>query len=120
MTDILSRAKAHYRDILSAPLQYVEVPEWLDEKGSPTKIYYRSSIPLIEQQEIAALQQAGKLGEALCATLIAKALDEDGKKLFKLVNRQEFMRQVDPDIMSRIVTQMNQNEGLTDEQIEKN
>ncbi len=120
MTDILSRAKAHYRDVLAAALQYVEVPEWPDDKGEPTKIYYRSSIPLIEQQEIAALRAAEKYGEALCATLIAMALDEDGRKLFKLVNRQELLRQVDPDIMSRIVTQMNQDEGLTDEEIEKN
>jgi len=56
----------------------------------------------------------------LIATLIAKALDEDGKKLFKLVNRQEFMRQVDSEVIAQIVSQMNQDEGLTDEQIEKN
>ena len=120
MTDILSRAKAHYRDRLSAPLQYVEVPEWPDEKGEPTKIFYRSSMTLSEQQEILALNQAGKVGEALIATLIAKALDEDGKKLFKLVNRHEFMRQVDSEVIAQIVSQMNQDEGLTDEQIEKN
>lgn len=120
MTDILSRAKAHYRDRLAAPLQHIEVPEWPDENGEPTKIFYRASMTLAEQQEILALNQAGKVGEALIATLIAKALDENGKKVFRLVNRTELMKQVDSEIVARIVSTMNQDDGLTDEEIEKN
>jgi hypothetical protein len=120
MSEILQRAKAHYRDRLAAPLQFVEVPEWPDEKGEATKIYYRSSMTLSEQQEILALNSAGKVGEALTATLIAKALDAEGKKVFKLVNRTEFMRSVDSEVIARIVSSMNADDGLTDEEIEKN
>ena len=120
MSEILQRAKAHYRDCLAAPLQSVEVPEWPDEKGEASKIYFRSAMTLFEQEEILALNSAGKVCEALTATLIAKGLDSEGKKLFKMVNRTEFMRSTDSAVISRIVSSMNSENGLTDEEIEKN
>ena len=52
--------------------------------------------------------------------MIAKALDAEGKKVFKVVNRTEFMRSVDSEVIARIVSSMNADDGLTDEEIEKN
>lgn len=118
MSDILTRAKLHYRDRLAEPLKYVEVDEWPDENGQPSRIYYRQSMSLQQQQEVLSLNQSGKIGEALVATLIAKALDEDGKPLFKQVHRTELMRQVDTEVISKIIQAMNEDEGLlTDEDI---
>ena len=118
MSDILTRAKLHYRDRLAEPLRFVEVEEWPDENGEPSRIYYRQSMSLQQQQEVLSLNQAGKVGEALVATLIAKALDADGKALFRQVHRTELMRNVDTDVISKIIQAMNDDEGtLTDDEI---
>ena len=82
MSDILTRAKLHYRDRLAEPLRFVEVEEWPDENGNPSRIYYRQSMSLQQQQEVLSLNQAGKVGEALVATLIAKALDDASRISF--------------------------------------
>lgn len=118
MSDILSRAKAHFRDKLAAPLKFIEISEWPDEEGQPSKIYFRSSMTLQQQQEILSLNNQDKLAEALVATLIAKALDENGKPIFRQVHRTELLRNVDSDLISDILRRMNEEaEELSEDEI---
>ena len=48
----------------------------------------------------------GKSSEALCMTLVIRALDKDGKALFQEGHMATLMHEVDPDVVSGIVTQM--------------
>ena len=48
-------------------------------------------------------------------TFILRALDEDGKMIFKRANMTELMRSVDPEIISRVVSEMGGDEPDFDE-----
>ncbi len=117
--DVLTRARNQFSERLSAGLQFIEVPEWKDEDGSNTKIYYKPSLNLKQQQKILELSSKDKVVEAIAMTLVLRALDENGKPLFNQSNMHEIMRECDPDVVSRIVTGMNADD-LSDDVISKN
>ena len=48
--------------------------------------------------------------EALVETLIQKALDENGKRLFSNADRDILLREVDPNVMIRVATAINTKE----------
>lgn len=105
MSAILEAAKAQFRDRMSGKLQYSEVPEWQVD-GKPTKIYYKPSMNFKDQGEVLKLHAENKQAEAVAMTLILRAMDEDGVKLFKRANLTEMMRSLDPEIISRVVSEM--------------
>lgn len=115
---ILDGAKAHFRERLSGGLQCLEVPEWGSD-GQPAKIYYKPSLNFQQQEKILKLSDEGKKAEAIVQALIERALDEDGNRIFKQANRLELMKQVDPDIIARVVGDMSQDDDSLDD-IEKN
>ena len=107
---VIDNAKAHYKQVLSAGLQGpIKVPEW------GVDVYYKPSANFSQQAQIIELHQAGKSVEALVMTLILRALDEDGKPLFSKANKAELMKSVDPDIIVRIVDEINHSEVDVDE-----
>ena len=105
MTDILSAAKAHFSAQMNGELQSIEVPEWQVD-GKPLTIYYKPSMNLRAQEKILQLDNKGKHGEAIAQTLIIRALDKDGKALFKQIDMIEIMRHIDPNIVGNIVKAM--------------
>jgi|TARA_R110002073_G_scaffold110724_1_gene247139 hypothetical protein len=117
---VLDRAKQHFNDRMSESMECVEVPEWGDENG-PAKIWYRPAINLREQNQIGGLASAGKNDEALAMSVILRARNEDGTMMFNKNNLMEFRTFVDPEVIARIVMEMNADEfELSDEEIEKN
>jgi len=111
MSEIIEKAKAHFRERLSEDMRSVEVPEW------GTVIHFRP-INLRDQDRIYRYIAKGSL-EALAETLIVRALDGDGNKLFRPVHKTEFMRAVDPDVITRVCQAM-ADAGPTVEEAEKN
>jgi len=111
----LDKITAHYRNKISGGLLKVNVPEWdLD-------IYYRPSNTLQEESRMIELTQKGKTVEALVETLIIRARNEDGTKMFKLADKGTFMQEVDPQILIRVCGDMNaQSEDETVENAIKN
>jgi Asp-tRNA(Asn)/Glu-tRNA(Gln) amidotransferase B subunit len=103
MSDILENAKQHFRDKVSGEMSFVEVPEWGTE-DKPLKIYFRS-ITLKQKDRIYKYIREGSL-ESLAMTLVVRALDEEGKPLFKPVHKTELMNSVDSEVIERIVNQM--------------
>jgi len=101
---VLEKAKAHYSAKLSAEPRALEVPEW------GTTVYIRPGISLANLGEIMELANGGKTAEAMALTLIHRLVDEDGKAIFRKVERIELMRSVDPDVLSRIVSEINSND----------
>jgi len=113
MSNILEKAKGHFKDRLSAGMGSVEVPEW----GGDT-IHFRP-LNLRERDRIHKFATKDSL-EALVETLIVRALDADGKPLFKNVHRTELMREVDPEVIARVCEEMNRAERLDFEEVSGN
>jgi Asp-tRNA(Asn)/Glu-tRNA(Gln) amidotransferase B subunit len=98
---VLDNAKAHYRAKLGAEPRVLVVPEW------ETTVYIKPAITLGQMGAILELTNSGKTAEAIALTAIYRLLDEDGKPIFKAVERSELMRSVDPDVLARIVGEIN-------------
>ena len=99
---IMKNATDHYRSQVGGELMSIEVPEW------ETTVYFKQYSNFMTEQKIIEYHNDGKLAEALVETLIQKALDEDGKKLFRQADRATLLREVDPNIIIRVCTAINQ------------
>jgi len=115
MSKVLERATNHFRAKISGDMKCLEVPEW------ETKIWYKASVTLREQGKLIELAQQGKTVEALVETLIVKARNEDGTKMFTLADKMTFLNEVDPNVIIRVVGEMSSGaEDYTVDTAEKN
>jgi hypothetical protein len=115
MTTPLDKMTAHFRNKISGELKSIKVPEW------DLEIFFKTANTLEEEGRMIKLAQDGKTIEALVETLIVKARDKDGKKLFKMADRPTFMNEVDPQVLIRVVGDMNSYaDEDTVEELEKN
>ena len=105
---VLEKATAQFREKISGELQFVEVPEW-GEPDKPLKVYYKPAINFKAQGKILALFKQDKDEEAVCQSLIIKALDEDGKHIFKQTDMPNLLHEIDPEIVNRILSEMSIN-----------
>ena len=119
MNAIIDAAKSHFRSKIGNELKSIEVPEW-EVNGEPAKIYFRPSINFLQQEKILALADQDKKGEAIVESLIQRALDAEGNRMFRSANRTELMRSVDPEVISRVVTQISSADETGLEDLEKN
>lgn len=116
MSKVLEKATAHFRDKVSAEMKNVYVPEW------DAKIWFKPTVTLKEQSKLIELSQQGKTVEALVESLIVKARNEDGTKMFGMPDKITFMNEVDPQVIIRVVGEINSaNDIETDlDKVEKN
>jgi hypothetical protein len=106
MSEILNKAKAHFREVLSQGLKGpVKVPEW------DTEVWFKPAINFQQESKIIELQNQGKTAEALVEMLIIRALDKNGTPLFNKADKPEIMREIDPGVILRIITDMNDGES---------
>jgi hypothetical protein len=101
MTKALERATAHFRTKISGDMRKVHVPEWESD------IFFKEANTLKEEAKLIELAQQGKTVEALVETLITKARNEDGTKMFGPMDKVVFMNEVDPNVIIRVVGEMN-------------
>jgi len=107
MTDkfnIMENATAHFKDQLSGGLLSIEVPEW------SATIWFKPAFTFAQQEKIIQLSNDGKMVEAMIETLIVRSLDKDGKRLFTHASKTRLMNEVDPNIIIRVVGEMNQDQ----------
>lgn len=100
--NIMDNATKHFSEQLSGGLLSIEVPEW------DATIWFKPAFTFAQQEKIIQLSNDGKMVEALVETLIVRALDKDGKKVFTHASKTRLMNQVDPNIIIRVVGEMNQ------------
>ena len=105
---VLEKATSQFREKISGELQFVEVPEW-GEPDKPLKIYYKPALNFKAQGKILALFKQDKDEEAVCQSLIIKALDADGKHIFKQTDMPNLLHEVDPNVVNRILSDMSTN-----------
>ena len=109
---ILANAKTHWREKLVAPMESVVVPEW------DATIFFKPTT-LAQRNTIFRYVNDGSL-ESLVQTLIIRALDEDGKRLFSNADKKDLMEKVDPDVIVYVITAMNDEPETTVEDARKN
>lgn len=115
MSKILERATAHFRNQISGEMKSIDVPEW------ETKIYFKAVTSLKEEGKILELSQAGKSVEALVESLVIRARNEDGSRMFTMADKMILLNEVDPKVLIRVVGEMNGvGQDLDLETVEKN
>ena len=99
---VIDIAKSHFENI---GVQSMEVSEWKDENAKPVILYW-NPITLLEKNRL--LKKSDTLNDIaiLADVLVMKALDKDGKKVFKLEDKQTLMENADPNILQRIAQKM--------------
>lgn len=117
MSKILAAAQAHFKDVLAQGLRGpIRVPEW-----DNAEIWFKPSTTLAQEGKIFELQSQGKAVEALVTSLIQRALDADGKPVFQITDKPELMRSVDPTVLLRVISEINDsNNGEAREEALKN
>lgn len=110
----IEQIKAHFS---SQAVRTIEVPEWAGVDGQPMVIYARP-LTLSEKQRLRSLAQTGGEMEILVNTLILKAEDGEGKKLFTVADKHDLMNKADPDVVARVVMQITRPRGV--DEIQKN
>jgi hypothetical protein len=101
MSKVLEKATAHFRNKIGGEMRKIEVPEW------DCNIWVKNSATLREESKILELSQQGKSVEALVESIIVKARNEDGTKMFTLPDKVTFMNEVDPGIIIRVAAEIN-------------
>ena len=111
---VIDRAKSHFE---SLGTQSISVPEWKDDDGKPTVIYW-NPITLFEKNKL--LKTTGNLNDVslLADILIMKSLDKDGKKMFSFEDKFSLMHKTDPDVLATIANKMVQ--AISPDEVKKN
>ena len=111
---ITSKIAKHYQSAIGGEMLKYHCPEW------DTDIYYRKTYPLKDEAKVLELQANGKTIEALVESIVVKARDKDGKRLFQDTDRTMLMNESDPTVVVQVATQINNARlQLTQEQAAK-
>lgn len=106
---ITDKIAKHYQQSISGELKKYHVDEW------DTDIYYRTTYPLKDEAKVLELQAKGQTIEALVESIITKARDKDGKRIFHDADRVKLMNEADPLVVVRVATTIN-NDRITGSQ----
>lgn len=111
---VLQKATAHFRAKLDGTMESIEVPEW------ETTVYFYPTSSLKDESAILKLQQEGKTVEALVQSLITKARNADGTRMFTPADRVTLMNEVDPKIIIKVAGAINGVDTDELDEVEKN
>ena len=78
--------EAAKKQMAGAPMLFIDVPEWPDVEGKPSRIWYRAAMTVGERFDIFGWKIDGDVRYRQAYTLIRRALDEKGNPLFTLAD----------------------------------
>jgi hypothetical protein len=113
---ILARAKQHWLSKI-AETRIVEVAEWGVE-DVPLRIWVRPATLAVRDKIYQSIKDGSLRG--LAVALVTRARDEDGQPMFTEMDIRELMNEVDPDVLARVVEEMNEDLNLTADEAEGN
>ena len=111
---IKQKALAHFKAKIAGNLFKYHVDEW------DCDVYYRATASMATEAKIMNLTQTGKTAEALVESIVLKALDEDGKRIFRDADRPELLNEADPQVLIKVAGVLNNANSESIEDIEKN
>ncbi len=86
---------------MAGELKKINVPEW------DTDVYYRGTSSMATEAKILSLTTSGKTAEGLVESIVQKAMDENGKRLFRDADRVTLMHEADPQVLIKVATALN-------------
>lgn len=95
---MLASAKKHIAD---KPMQFIDVPEWPDADGKPSRIWYR---PMTVAENFDIFRYKADTGDARYShayAIIRRALDANGNQLFNLADEPALL-ELDVNAMMRV------------------
>ena len=101
MTDVMKNITKHYQGLVSQDLEKLHVPEW------DMDIYYRTTSSFADEKKMINHQAKGEIVEALVQSIVSKARDKQGKKIFSEAHKDQLMNEADPKVLTRVATQLN-------------
>jgi hypothetical protein len=99
MNAVLLKAKQHFQSQITGEMKSCHIEEWGCE------IYWKPMNGL-QRDKIMKHVFENQMTAAAVETVLLRALDEDGKRLFKDADRVDLMRNVDPKIIDKIFGEM--------------
>jgi len=105
---VLDNMTAHFS---AKEINSIDVPEWGDDEN-PLKVYYKP-FTLAEQKKLYAMAKDDNI-EMLAYTLILKALDSEGDKLFTMGDKFALMNKVDPYILAKVAGKITESDDIDD------
>jgi hypothetical protein len=98
---VLENATAHFQEQVAGKMLSMKVNEW------KSTVYYRTTSSMRTESKIMALTAQGKTAEALVESIVLKALDKNGDRLFKETDRATLLNEADPKVLIRVATKLN-------------
>jgi len=99
MSEIIDAARKHFQSELDKGLGCYEVKEW------GQKIYWKPETMDQKRRILEKYRESEALGVIEC--VIVRALDSEGKRLFKSFDRNDLLNNVDGDVLVNIADAMN-------------
>lgn len=112
MSSVIDRAVKHLEEQGRAS---VEIPEWPDDEGKPTRIWF-TSLTVRERNKCYPPNKPVTNSNAVSVVLL-KATDENGVRLFLDIDRPKLENSVDSKIISRIFTKIIAGVGKDEDEI---
>jgi len=110
---VIDKVTKHFNESIDNNLKKFYVDEWdLD-------VWYYPTYSFKDENKVMNAQASGKTVDALIETIIIKARDGEGKRLFKDADRTALMNEADPHIVIKVAGAINNGE-VSSEDIEKN
>lgn len=101
MSKVLEKISQHYQSAIAGDLIEIPVAEW------EMTIYAKKTYPFKDEAKIIEMQSLGKTVEALVESVVVKALDKDGKRIFRDADRITLMHEADPAVIVKVAGAIN-------------
>ena len=101
---VLDKAIEHFKSRNTDGMKEYYCKEW------DTTIYYKRVGSFKDQSAVMQLHQQGKVVEALVETIITKARNKDGSKMFQPAERTILLNEADPEVLVTIATELNKSD----------
>lgn len=97
----MKKITSHYQTAIGGDMESINVPEW------DMDIYFRKTYPFKDEAKIIELQSQGKMVEALVESLVVKARDQEGNRLFHDADRLTLLNEADPGVVTKVCNAIN-------------
>ncbi len=101
MSKTLEKITKHYHKEIDGEALKLHVDEW------DMDVYYKRTYPFRVESKVLEMQSKGQIVEALVESLIQKALDSKGNRIFDEADRIVLMNEADPSIITKVAGTIN-------------
>ena len=101
MSKTLEKITKHYHKEIDGEALKLHVDEW------DMDIFYKRTYPFRVESKVLEMQAKGQIVEALVESVIQKAMDSNGKRIFDEADRSVLMNEADPTVITKVAGTIN-------------